>query len=95
MALAFVNQQPFVTSNIIGATSLSQLSENIESINVELSSTQTEIEKNSSRNSRSFYLISPFLFCNSIIGTVFVNICENEKIYVFTYQIINAVNISY
>ena len=46
MALAFVNQQPFVTSNIIGATTLSQLAENIESINVELSSTLlAEIEK--------------------------------------------------
>ena len=29
MALAFVNQQPFVTSNIIGATNLNQLKENI------------------------------------------------------------------
>lgn len=37
MALAFVNQQPFVTSNIIGATSLKQLSENIGSIDVILS----------------------------------------------------------
>ncbi len=37
MALAFVNQQPFVTSNIIGATKMEQLKENIESINVELS----------------------------------------------------------
>lgn len=37
MALAFVNQQPFVTSNIIGATSMSQLKENIESIDVKLS----------------------------------------------------------
>lgn len=37
MALAFVNQQPFVTSNIIGATSLEQLTENIDSIHVELS----------------------------------------------------------
>lgn len=36
MALAFVNQQPFVTSNIIGATSIEQLKENIESITVEL-----------------------------------------------------------
>ena len=36
LALAFVNQQPFVTSNIIGATTLEQLRENIESINVEL-----------------------------------------------------------
>jgi len=37
MALAFVNQQPFVTSNIIGATNLDQLKENIDSINIELS----------------------------------------------------------
>ena len=37
MALAFVNQQPFVTSNIIGATSIEQLSENIGSIDVVLS----------------------------------------------------------
>ncbi|WP_224488515.1 NADP(H)-dependent aldo-keto reductase [Robertkochia flava] len=37
LALAFVNQQPFVTSNIIGATSLEQLKENIDSIDVSLS----------------------------------------------------------
>lgn len=37
MSLAFVNQQPFVTSNIIGATSLEQLKENIESIELTLS----------------------------------------------------------
>jgi len=37
MALAFVNDQPFVTSNIIGATSLKQLEENIGSIAVTLS----------------------------------------------------------
>lgn len=36
MALAFVNQQPFVTSNIIGATNLKQLKENIDSINLKL-----------------------------------------------------------
>lgn len=36
MSLAFVTQQPFVTSNIIGATSLEQLKENIDSINLEL-----------------------------------------------------------
>jgi aryl-alcohol dehydrogenase-like predicted oxidoreductase len=36
LALAFVNQQPFVASNIIGATNLSQLEENINSINVTL-----------------------------------------------------------
>ncbi len=37
MALAFVNLQPFVTSNIIGATHMDQLKENITSIYVELS----------------------------------------------------------
>ena len=37
MSLAFVNQLPFVTSNIIGATKMSQLKENIDSINVDLS----------------------------------------------------------
>jgi aryl-alcohol dehydrogenase-like predicted oxidoreductase len=37
MSLAFVTQQPFVLSNIIGATNLEQLEENIDSINVELS----------------------------------------------------------
>ena len=36
MALAFVNERPFLTSNIIGATSLEQLKENIESVNVKL-----------------------------------------------------------
>jgi aryl-alcohol dehydrogenase-like predicted oxidoreductase len=37
MSLAFVNQQPFVTSNIIGATKMEQLKENIDSINITLS----------------------------------------------------------
>ncbi len=37
MALAFVNSRPFVTSSIIGATNLTQLSENIASIDIELS----------------------------------------------------------
>jgi len=36
MALAFVNSRPFVASNIIGATSMGQLHENINSINIEL-----------------------------------------------------------
>ena len=35
-ANAFVNNRPFVTSNIIGATSLNQLKENIDSINITL-----------------------------------------------------------
>lgn len=37
MALAFVNQQPFVTSNLIGATNMEQLKENIASVDVSLS----------------------------------------------------------
>ncbi len=37
MSLAFINQLPFVTSNIIGATNLTQLKENIESIEITLS----------------------------------------------------------
>lgn len=36
MALAYINIQPFLTSNIIGATSMAQLKENIGSIHVEL-----------------------------------------------------------
>ena len=37
LAQAFVNSRPFVTSNIIGATTMEQLKENIGSINIELS----------------------------------------------------------
>tara|TARA_A100001011_G_C14254631_1_gene819471 strand:- start:661 stop:1692 length:1032 start_codon:yes stop_codon:yes gene_type:complete len=37
LSLSFVNDRPFVTSNIIGATNLEQLKENIESVNVKLS----------------------------------------------------------
>jgi len=37
LALAFVNSRSFVTSNIIGATSLDQLRENIDSLQVNLS----------------------------------------------------------
>jgi aryl-alcohol dehydrogenase-like predicted oxidoreductase len=37
LANAFVNDRPFVTSNIIGATSMNQLKENIDSINLTLS----------------------------------------------------------
>ncbi|MBX2834305.1 MAG: aldo/keto reductase [Micavibrio sp.] len=37
MALAFVNQRPFTTANIIGATSMEQLKTNIASVDVELS----------------------------------------------------------
>lgn len=37
MALAFINAQPFVTSNIIGATSMAQLQSNIDSAELVLS----------------------------------------------------------
>ncbi|MCI5080449.1 MAG: NADP(H)-dependent aldo-keto reductase [Saprospiraceae bacterium] len=37
MSLAFVNSRPFVTANIIGATTMAQLKENIASIEVTLS----------------------------------------------------------
>ncbi|WP_296316370.1 aldo/keto reductase [Winogradskyella sp. UBA3174] len=37
MSLAFVTDRPFMTSNIIGATSLKQLEENIDSVNITLS----------------------------------------------------------
>lgn len=36
MALAFVNSRPFMTSNIIGATTMQQLKRNIDSIDVKL-----------------------------------------------------------
>ena len=46
MSLSFVNSRSFVTSNIIGASKLSQLKENIESINIDLSDdVLSEIEK--------------------------------------------------
>lgn len=52
MALAFVNSQPFVASNIIGATSLQQLEEDITSIDLTLSDeVMEEIERLHSRQS--------------------------------------------
>lgn len=36
MALAYINSRPFLTSNIIGATSMEQLQENINSIHLQL-----------------------------------------------------------
>jgi len=45
MALSFVNSRPFLTSNIIGATKMDQLEENIASIDVKLSEeVMSEIE---------------------------------------------------
>ncbi len=37
MALQFINTRPFITSNIIGATTMAQLKENIASVDVDLS----------------------------------------------------------
>jgi aryl-alcohol dehydrogenase-like predicted oxidoreductase len=37
LALAWVNSRPFLTSNIIGATTMEQLKENIDSIHIDLS----------------------------------------------------------
>lgn len=37
MALAFVNRQPFTTSNIIGATTIQQLESNVRSVDIKLS----------------------------------------------------------
>jgi len=37
LALGFVNTRPFVTANIIGATTLAQLKENIDTVNVDIS----------------------------------------------------------
>jgi aryl-alcohol dehydrogenase-like predicted oxidoreductase len=46
MALAFVNTRNFLCANIIGATSITQLKENINSINIKLSKeVEQEIEK--------------------------------------------------
>jgi aryl-alcohol dehydrogenase-like predicted oxidoreductase len=36
LALAYVNSRPFLTSNIIGATNLAQLKENLSSIHLTL-----------------------------------------------------------
>jgi len=46
MALAYINTRSFLTANIIGATSMPQLKENIDSIDVILSKEiEKEIEK--------------------------------------------------
>ena len=51
MALAFVNSRDFLTSNIIGATNLKQLKENIESVSIKLSDELlSQIEKISDEN---------------------------------------------
>ena len=42
LSLAFIAQQPFVTSTIIGATNLEQLQENINTIKIELTPAMLE-----------------------------------------------------
>ena len=42
LAHAFVNSRPFITSNIIGATTMDQLKENIGSINIKLTKEMME-----------------------------------------------------
>jgi aryl-alcohol dehydrogenase-like predicted oxidoreductase len=42
LALAFVNTRPFVTSNIIGATTMEQLKENIDYVNIEITENMLE-----------------------------------------------------
>jgi aryl-alcohol dehydrogenase-like predicted oxidoreductase len=42
LAQSFVNSRPFVTSNIIGATTMDQLKENVESISIEFTDEMME-----------------------------------------------------
>ena len=42
LAQSFVNSRPFVTSNIIGATTMEQLKENIESVNIDFTDEMME-----------------------------------------------------
>ncbi len=42
LAQSFVNSRPFVTSNIIGATTMDQLKENVESINIDFTDEMME-----------------------------------------------------
>ena len=39
---SFVNSRPFVTSNIIGATTMEQLKENIDSVNIDFTDEMME-----------------------------------------------------
>jgi len=50
LALAFVNEQPFVSSTLIGATNMMQLKNNIDSINLELPAEVNEKIKDIRRN---------------------------------------------
>ncbi len=54
MALAFVNDRPFVTSTLIGATNMQQLKSNIDSISLEL---PTEVYQGIDRIRREFPML--------------------------------------
>jgi len=54
MALAFVNDRPFVTSTLIGATNMTQLKSNIDSINLKLS---TEVYQGIDKIRREFPML--------------------------------------
>ncbi|PLA74588.1 NADP(H)-dependent aldo-keto reductase [Hydrogenovibrio sp. SC-1] len=56
LALAFINSRPFVTANIIGATTMAQLIENIDSIHVTLSD---ELLQEIERIHQSYTIPSP------------------------------------
>ncbi len=54
MALSFVNNQPFVSSTLIGATTMAQLTANIDSISIELS---TEVYAGINKIRRTFPIV--------------------------------------
>jgi aryl-alcohol dehydrogenase-like predicted oxidoreductase len=54
MALAFVNDQPFVTSTLIGATNMAQLKSNIDSIKLKL---PTEVYQGIDKIRRQFPML--------------------------------------
>lgn len=56
LALGFINSRPFVTSNIIGATNITQLKENISSVDITLS---TEVLHQIERIHAQYTLPSP------------------------------------
>ena len=46
LAQSFVNSRPFVTSNIIGATTMDQLKENLDTVNIDFTDEMMEgVEK--------------------------------------------------
>ena len=63
LAQSFVNSRTFVTSNIIGATTMEQLKENIETIDIELSNEIVEkINRIHDNNPNPFYNNTPNSF---------------------------------